>query len=69
MMKYKADDRDAFVPGFDLDGNTLPEHTREALLSALLNSNAHSDDAISSFVHEWLIQSRPRESKMHPAVK
>jgi hypothetical protein len=53
-MKYVIDERDAFIPGFDLQGKLLPEEVRESLRTDLLKSNLDSDEEIRAFVHLWL---------------
>lgn len=57
------DSREAFVPGYDLEGDFMPDQEREELRLALLASAADTDEQIRSFVSKWLSAYSDRKRK------
>jgi hypothetical protein len=47
-------DREAYVPGFDLEGRFLPDQVRAALRADLLRTEFDTDEQIQRYVNEWL---------------
>jgi hypothetical protein len=53
-MNFVLDEREIFVPYYDLNGEPLPYDEQEKLRAALANSDAQSKEEILLFVDNWL---------------
>ena len=57
------DERDRFVPGYDLEGELLPQEAFEELHAALFATSYDADEEIRAFVNGWLTNYGERKRK------